>query len=307
MDSRDYSLQAVKGIKESFDNGTMESILAYKDSRLFSMENTSEFNEIFTSTESMSGVTELSEHEEPPVLKLEDGYSVMLSDKRYGAAIVVTETMLVQAKDNTTKIDIFLTRQRDRLYRAALQHFLKNAFALYNEGFDSTSSLLAPDGVEIFGTHTWASGGTFSNKGTAKFSETAWDALVAAGGSFVDAAGDPMPISYDTIVVKKGTAAAKDAKKLFASNISPIQVASVNIYEGQVIIIETPYIVDPLNWFAIDSSKELPLYVGINEMPTLRAPFIDKDESVRTNCTAFYKVGVNNMPYSIYGSTGAVA
>lgn len=303
----DYVLQAVKGIKESFDNAASNSILRYKDSRIFDFETTSEFQEIFTSTEGLSGSRELGEAETPPTLALEDGYSVTLTDQRFGGAIEVTETDRIRMKDNTTMIDKFLQRQRNQLLLDNQNLFLTNVFGLLNDAFDG-NTYLAPDGDPLISdSHTWASGGTFDNKGTAALSQTAMDAVVQYGGAFTDPAGKPMPIDFDTIIVKKGSANAIMARKLFASGITPTAVNDINIYEGQYTIIETPYITaaNANYWFVMSSKLMSPLYVGINKMPSLNEPIRQNNEAIRTNATGFYKVGINNMPFAIWGSTGA--
>jgi len=302
----DYALHAVKGLKESFDNAMSKKILEYKDSRLFTFETTTEFDEKFTSTEALSGSKKLSESETPPTLKLDEGYAVTLSDERFGGAVEVNEKMRVEAKDSTTKIDTFIMRQRNQLLVDNYNLLLVNIHKMFNEAFSSSSDYLAPDGVEICGTHSWNTSGasTWSNATTDALDMSAVDAAKAVGGAFTDAKGRPMPIDYDTIIVKKGGAASREAKKLFGSTITPAVVANVNIYEGEMTIIETPYITETNHWFMMDSKLANPLYVGINEMPQMREPIKQNNEAVRSNVTGFWKQGVNNLPFNLYGSDG---
>ena len=303
----DYVNQALKGIKESFDNGGANDILKYMTVPIFNFENTSEFQEIFTSTEGLTGSKELTESETPPTLKLEDGYAVTLTDKRFGGAIEVTETDTVRMKDSTTLIDKYIQRQRNQLLKNNRHLFLRNVYNLLNDAFTG-ATYLAPDGDALISdSHTWNSGGTFDNKSTAALTQTAWDALMEYGGAFTDPAGEEWPIDFDTIIVKKGSANETMAKKLFAFGINPTAINDINIYEGTVRIIATPYITtaNKLCWFALDSKMESPLYVGINKMPGLNEPIRQNNEAIRTNCTGYYKVGINNMPFCIYGSTGA--
>jgi len=307
MNSADYALQAVKGIKESFDNAIQYGIEVYADSRVFNMITTSETFEIFTSTEGLDGSKELAEQETPPSLKLEDGYSVTLTEKRFGGSIVLPEQVYRRdGKDNTLKVEQYLVRQRNQLLKDSKYLWLTRAFLMLNEAFDSTSDYLAPDGVELCGSHTWNSGGTFTNKATAKLSSAAVDTAMEFGGAFTDPAGKPMPMDYDTIVVKKGSDAEREAIRLFAKGISPVAVADINIYEGMFTIISTPYITaaNKYYWFMMDSKHESCLYLGIGEMPTLREPIRENNEAIRTNCTGFWKQGINNMPFAIYGSDG---
>lgn len=305
----EYTLANVKGVKKSFDNAAKADILKYKDARLFTIEEVTEWTEIFNSTESMDGIAELAENETPPLCTLDEGYQVSLSPKRFGGALEITENDMVRAGDSTVMIDQFISRKRDAVLRAARQNFLTNIFALYNQAFSSTSDYLAPDGVEICGTHTWSSGTTFKNSVTTAFGATAISELEEYGGAFVDAKGQPMPLDFNTIVVKKGSANAVEAKKLFgAYGMTPTKVGDVNIYEGEKTIVETPYITptNKLYWFALalDGLFENPLYVGVLKYPAMKEPITQNNESVRTNVTAFYKVGVLNMPIAVYGSTG---
>lgn len=303
----EYTLANVKGVKKSFDNSAEADILKWKDTRLFTIEETTEWSQIFNSTEAMDGIKELAENETPPTCTLDEGYQVTLQPKRFGGAIEITENDMMRAGDSTVLIDQFIQRKRDNLLKANRQKFLTEIFKLYNEAFTSTSTLLAPDGVEICGTHTWSSGGTFTNATTTAMGDTAIAALELYGGAFTDAKGEPMPITFDTIVVKKGSTAARDAKKLLGVyGMVSTKVADVNIYEGEYTIIETPYITSNTAWFALSLNGmfENPLYVGVLKMPSMNEPIRSKNESVFSSVTGYYSVGVNNMPIAIFGSTG---
>lgn len=307
MVSTDYAVQAVKGIKKSFDNAAQMKIKEYEDSRLFNFVNTNEVTEIFTSTEGMTGAKELGELETPPSLTLEDGYSVTLTEKRFGGAIILPERVYRRdGNDMTLKVNSFLQRQRNQLLVTNTHLFLTNIHKMYNEAFSSSSEFLAPDSVEICGAHTWKSGATFDNGVTGVLTESAIDTAMEYAGAFTDASGRPMPLNFDTIIVKKGSTNARTAKKLFAYGISPVQINDINIYEGEMTIIETPYIssTNKAYWFLVDSSKENPLYVGIGEYPTLREPIKENNEAIRSNVTGFWKQWCINMPFAIYGSTG---
>lgn len=305
--SAEYALQAVKGIKQDFDNGARESLDQYKDNQIFDFYNTTEVFEIYTSTESMSGVKELTNSETPPILNLEEGYSVTIEEGRFGGAILLDETTYRRnGIDNTLKVDEYLAKQSAALMRSSVKYFLTKSFLMLNDGFVGTY-FLAPDGAAIFGSHTWKTGSTFDNGITAVLSETAVDDAWEYAGAFTDASGIESPLNWTHIVVKKGSAAARTAKKLFAESISPVAVGDINIYQGELTVVETPFITsaNKLNWFLRDSSIDNPLKVGIGEYPTMREPIRLENEAVRTNVTGFFKLGCTNMPYSWYGSTGA--
>ena len=305
--SADYAIQAIKGIMEDFDNGAQDSLDMYKDNQIFDFYNTTEVFEIYTSTESMSGVKELSNSETPPILNLEEGYSVTIEERRFGGAIVLDEPTYRRNKiDSTMKVDSYVAKQSAALMRSAVKYFLTESFLMLNDGFTG-SYYLAPDGAAIFGTHTWNSGGTFDNGVTAVLSESAIDDAWEYAGAFTDAAGIESPLNWSHIIVKKGSAAARTAKKLFAESISPVAVGDINIYEGELTVVETPFITtaNKLNWFLRDASLDNPLKVGIGEYPTMREPLRLENEAVRTNVTGFFKLGCVNMPFAWYGSTGA--
>lgn len=307
----DYALQAVKDIKEVFNNAVPDALEQYKDNRVIDMYDTSEVYEVFTSTEGLDGYKKLSGRETPPSLNLEDGYRVVLEEARSGGAIVVQESTYRRDKqDSTVKVDNFLMRQRDNLMKDGVNDLMVDAFSMLNNAFDSGAATLAPDSVELCGTHSWATGSTFTNAATAALDADAVDDLDEYAGDFSDSSSSDKPFIHDfgVIIVKKGSAAARTAKRLFAFGITPATVANINIYEGEKTIIETPYITtaNKLKWFARDLSFRNSIVLGIGNAPTMREPQIQADESVRSNVTGFWKFGIVNMPHDIYGSTGAV-
>ena len=303
---QNYALQRVKGIKESFDNGVQEELMQYMDNRVIDMYTTSEVFEIFTSTEGLTGFKELGDLETPPSLALEDGYSVTIYEKRYGGAITLPEKVYRrEGKDNTLKVDTYLMRQRNQLIKDSVNFLLEDAFDFVNGAFDTDN--LSPDGKALIADdHTWNTGGTFDNKTDAPLSETAVNAVVEYGGDFKDPSGKPMPLNFDTIIVKKGSPNAITAKKLFAESIYPTQVADINIYEGTFTVIETPYITatNKNYWFMVDSRMENPVKLGIGEFPTMREPIVEKNQSIFSPITGFWKKGIVNVPYAWYGSDG---
>jgi len=304
----DYALQAVKGIKVAFDNAVQNKLQEYKLQNVIKFYDTSEITEIYTSTEGLSGSKELASLETPPTLKLEDGYSVSISEKRFGGAILLPEHVYRRdGRDNTLKVEQYLKSQRNQLLIDNVHLMLTNAFLMLNESFSSGSAYLAPDAVEICGAHSWKSGGTFTNKGTKALRMEAIDELEEYAGDFTDPAGKPMPLNFSLIVVKKGSEAHREAIRLFAKGITPTAVGDINIYEGTYTVVATPYITtaNKTKWWALDVSRYgSPLAVGVGEYPTLREPIKESNEAIRSNITGFWKQGVINMPFQIFGSDG---
>ena len=308
MTSADYALQAVKGMKKSYDNACRTRIEGYMEQGYIQFYNTSEVSEIYTSTEGMNGVIELGELTTPPSLALGDGFSVTISEKRFGGALVIPEKVYRrEGLDSTYKVDQALKRQRNQLLKTSTQKLMTDAHLMLNEAFDSTSVYLAPDSVEICGSHTWASGGTFDNAVTDALDIDAYNDAWEYAGAYTDPAGKEDPLNWTQIVNKKGSASHREAIRLFAKEIKPTAVNDINIYEGELTVVGTPYITtaNKLNWFLYDLSKDAsPLAVGIGEYPTMRSPIKENNEAIRSNCTDFRKQGVINMTGQIYGSDG---
>lgn len=302
------ALQAVKGIKKSFDNGIRYGLDMCMNAGHIKMTSTPEVTEIFTSTESVGGVDELGAEETPRSVSLQDGYSVSITEKRFGNAIVLPSNVYKRAgNDPTWKVDTYLERQRNKALLANQRKLITNAHLMFNEAFDSTSEYLAPDGVEVCGSHVWKSGATFDNAVTDAFDQTAYDAAWEYAGAFADSEGHEMPLNWTCIVTKKGSAAHREAKKLFAEKISPTAVGDINIYQGELMVIETPFITTArkASWFLMDLSiEESPLEVRVGEYPTMCEPQVLENEAIRSNIEGFWKQGVTNMPYQIYGGDG---
>lgn len=308
MSASDHVLHEVKGLKKSFDNMTKLAIMSYAELPIFDVQATPQYTELFTSTESLSGTIALAESETPPTNKLNEGYSVTLTDQRYGNSILITETDQRKIKDGTILVDTYLTRQRNALLRDIRNKFITDLHSVYNDAF-AGATYTAPDSVALCGTHSWNTTGasTWDNGVTAALSATAVDAAMAFGGAFTDASGKPMPQTYDTIIVKLGGTASREAKKLFAHGIKPTAVNDVNIYEGEFRIVETPYLTSTTAWFMMDTKQmDAPVYSGIGKMPSMREPQVLENESIRTNVTGYWKLGINNMPINLYGSDGTV-
>lgn len=300
----EFALQAVKGIKTSFDNGMQNKIDEYIDNRIVDIYQTDEIFEIFTSTEGMSGAKKLADLETPPILSLQDGYSIQVQENRFGGAISFSEPEYKRwQNDSTLKVNSFMQRKRNQLMIENTFLFLDEMFKFLNYAA-VTTYYAAPDTAALIGTHTWKTPGadTFSNKTTSAFSMTSIQAMEEYGGNFKLADGKYMPLDFDIIIVKKGSANEVEAKKLFAKNINPTHIADINIYEGTKTIIATPAITyaNRNYWFARSSRLENSLKVGIGIYPTLNEPIREANESIRQNVTGFWKQGIVNMPFDWY-------
>lgn len=306
---QEFALQAVKGIKLSFDNGMSNKLDQYVDNKVIDIYSTDEVFEIYTSTEGMTGAKQLARRETPPLLKLEDGYSVQIQENSFGGAIEVPfEDYKRWQNDSTLKVDEYLMRQRNSLMNENTHLFVTEAFKFLNYAF-ATTYYAAPDTAALIGTHTWKTPGasTFSNAATAKISQGAIEALEEYAGRFTLPDGKEYPLDFDVIIVKKGSENEREAIKLFAKEIKPTAVADINIYQGMKTIVSTPYIsyANRNYWFARSSQLDNSLKIGLGMKPTLQEPIRQNNEAIRTNCIGIWKQGIVNMPFDWYGSTGA--
>jgi len=306
---QEFALQAVKGIKKSFDNGMRHMIDDYVDNKIVDIYPTDEVFEIFTSTEGMTGAKKLARRETPPLLDLKDGYSVQIQENTFGGGIEVPfEDYKRWQKDSTLKVDEYLMRKRDALMKDNTYLFVDELFTFLNYAF-ATTYYAAPDAAALIGTHTWNTAGasTFSNKATKALSLSAIDDMEEYGGAFKLADDKAMPIDFDIIIVKKGSQNEREAIKLFARDISPVAVADINIYQGSKTIVATPHIssTNKAYWFARASRIENSLKIGMGITPSLQEPIRQNNEAIRTNCMGIFKQGITNMSFDWYGSDGS--
>lgn len=308
MTDADYALQKTKGIRKVFNNAMQNYIEEYMKQGYIKFYNTSEISEIYTSVEGITGAKKLGKLETPPSMALEDGYSVTIVEERFGGGVILPENVYRRDKGDTTqKVENFLMEQRNQQLLDNKKLLCTNAHLMLNEAFSSTSDYLAPDAVEVCGSHSWASGGTFDNAETELLDEDAANTADDYAGAVTDPAGKEDPLTWTHLVVKKGTPTSRMAMKLYAKEIQPTAINDVNIYEGSLTVIETPYITHAnrnYHFYMDLSRRESPLAVGIGDYPTMREPKVESNEAIRANVTGFWKQGVINMPIQILGRTG---
>jgi len=311
MTPQEFALQAIKGIAYSFDNGMSSKLDLYVDSRVIDMYDTDEVFEIFTSTEGMTGAKKLARREAAPILSLEDGYSVQIQENTFGGAIEVPfEDYRRWQKDSTLHVDQYLARQRDMLMLTNTKLFVDEAFMFFNYAF-VTTYYAAPDTKAFIATdHTWNTPGaaTFSNKLTQVFSQSAIETLEENAGAFKTSDGKELPLDFDVIVVKKGSANEREARRLFAEKINPTAVGDINLYEGTKTIVALPQIssANKNYWFAHASGLVTgnSLRIGIGMKPTLQEGQVQKNLAIYTPCVGIWKQGIVNMPFDWVGSDG---
>lgn len=304
-----------KSIKKVFTNMSKEAITNAAYSKIFKVYDTNEYVEAFTSDEGIDDFAALAESQDLVGSTLGEGYKTTLSSEEFGKSLTISHRMILRAKDDTVKLAKLIAPKEQKLIYAANRFIEKRAHALLLNAFSTdTTPTLAPDGLSLINdAHTWNSTTeTFDNDLDAiDFSAAAWDTVQKTGGEAVGAqgTGDVWTKNYDTIVVMKGSANARTARRLFGKGTalySPDQ-SNINIYEtDNVRIIETPYFQSaPNRWFALASGEDNPLVVKFIERPTLHEKQVQTNMDVVYPCTMSFEAGVVNMPLGILGSTGS--
>ena len=305
-----YVSSQLKGLQEPFKMAVQKSLESYKPQNFIKFYNTSEWSEEYISYEGAEGVRELGELEEPDPISLNEGWTISITPSRFGGAIEISEDTMVKSEDSTIKVDRYIAEQRNQVLNSMVNTMMVKAYYPYVNAFNSSATVLAPDSVELCGTHLTKDGATwFANKTTAKLSETSYKAAVAYAGAFKDPTDStkPMPLTWKAIMVKKGGNAANTAKRLFANNINPTQINDINLYQGELTIIETPYISNTEHWFLLDDSiMDSPVVCGMNKGITFSEPMTQKNNAVRTNITMYLKTGIVKLPVNVYGGDGTV-
>jgi len=307
MATAEFVNQAQKGIKKSFDTGAMNDVNKYLNLPFLNVQTNDEWASIFTTTEGFSGAKKLTEHEAPPVNSLGDGYSITTTKNRYGVGYEITEDDMQKMGDSSTKVDLFLTRKRNRALRNVQLLFSTEVYKFFNYAF-ATTYYAAPDDAALCATHTWNTTETFANNGTAAFDEDALKDALEAISQITDPDGEEMQVNPNAILVRKNSPAEWAARALLAENITPTSVGDVNVFQGSMTIYAVPGITyaNQNYWFVMDTRQvdENPLYVGVGKYPALTEPKIQNNEAILQNITGYWMQGIVNMPYMIYGSTG---
>lgn len=305
-----------KNIKESFHNQSMEAEKNSAYAQFFDVSDTTEYTSSYTSTEGVELPTYFDEGEVLGDTKIWKGYKVSYSAREFGKFISITKRSRLEARDSTESIAKIAQKQKKSML-IAMKTFLEKEMAGvmdYANASSASYKILSPDLAPIAGTHTWQSTGTtFSNAlGTLDLSLTNLATIDAYAGSFVDSQGIPMPLTFNKIFVKKGGAASKKAKTLFASKNAQGQytvaaLTDINIYEGMVTVIETPWMASGNDYVFVASTQDLglenPFFCEFIERPTVGETFTEQKNLTReTPVTASFKFGLKNLPINaLYG------
>jgi len=311
MALQDTTYSEVKGVRKAIALGTSLAINDFIALPYLGVERTNEHTKIISSYEGMSGTRKLAKWEEPDTNALQEGYQTETTSERYGNGFMIAEDDQELMKDSTIRVREFVAKQATALMTDIKNQIAVDTHAILNDAINGTY-FTAPDSVALGGAHSWKTPGasTFTNSTTAKLSPAAWDAVEAYAGAFQSADAKPDPKNFDTIIVKKGGAASRIARKMFAEGISPVAIGDINLYEGAVKIYEDPYITSTDYWFAFDSglSKRIgnAVVTFINKDPVMHPPIVEKNRAVTTSVTGYWKSNIVALPTMWFISTGAV-
>lgn len=309
MALQDTAYSEIKGVRKAIDLGTKLTIDQFISLPYLGVSRTNENTKIINSYEGLSGTRELGKWEEPDTNSLQEGYQTETTPKRWGNSIMVSEDDQELMKDSTIRCKEFVAKQAKALMTDMKSSLATKTHAVLNDAITG-ATYTGPDSVALGGTHSWNTSGadTFTNSTTAKLSSSAWDAVEKHGGAFKSADDKPDPKNFNTIIVKKGGAASRMARKLFAEGISPVAIGDINLYEGSVNIYEDPFITGNDYWYAFDSSMadDNAVATFINKDPIMHPPIVEKNRAVTSSTTGYWNTNIVCLPVMWYISNGTV-
>lgn len=303
-----YPYHIDEKVKKSANEFSEEAMNNSAINVLFNVSDSNDYSKGYTSIEGGTGVDYFGEANNLADVDNAEGYKSVGVAAEFGGKVSITKKETLNEKDETTLFNKITNTKVPVLMSDAYNFVEEEAMKLLNLGF---TTALAPDGVAIFGSHTWKStGAAFVNysTGTTAAGESALAELEKYCGAFTDANGKPIPMRMRTLVVKQGSSASKAFRQVLASSadMQAGTIGNVNVYNnGTYTLIETPFITSDTAWFAFDSSKENTLYVEFIQRIML------EERQTRENLTQVYpatgsfRYGAFIMPTNWYGSTGA--
>ncbi len=309
-----FNQEFTKNISETMDNQAYQPELFAGVRKVFDVANTDEYTETFHSTEGFSGVEYFEENEDLNKGNLDKGYKVAFEAREFGVSIEVSKKARLQAKDNTLRVaEIVAKQKKGALY--SLNDFVSvHTFRMLNEAFGSLD-IKAPDGENLISANHVFKSSTegFDNLlPAAAISATIVDDVLERAANIVDSTGKAMPVQLDRIFVRKGSPASVAARKLFGmygEQYKPVSIGDINIYMGEFMIIETPYITSRTAYYFMGdmmNGEENPLFMHFVEAPQIQGAARVRDNLAWAwDYSGSFKFGCRNLPFNLFGSQGA--
>lgn len=301
-----YPAHIDEKVKASFDQYSMEAMENSSINVLFNVWDSNDYSKGYTTIEGGTGVDYIGESENIDDVNISEWFEAVGTAREFAGKIRVTKKERLNANDETTLFNLIVDKKIPVLMSDHTNFVESQSMQLLNNGFTTE---LAPDGVTIFGTHSYKStGATFDNASTTAAWEAALQELEEYAGDFKDAYGKPMPMSMTTLVVKKGGKASREFRKVLAGqgDMQASEIGNVNIYNnGTYTLIETPFVTSGDAWYAFDSRKDNALIVDFIQRPQLEERFQDPSNLDQiTPSSASWRFGCYILPTMWYGSTG---
>lgn len=297
-------------------------------SKLFMVEDSSIINPHFTSFEANGTVDVVPEGQNIPNFEMGKGHQAIFNPVKHATRIEMTYEMLRSIQDPERDADKLLVKRSNVVLAAFKKEMETRALNYFNNAFTATvntttgQTFVSPDGQALISAaHTYQTGGGFSNLLTAAApSSTILDDLYALAADTLGADGKPMNILPKYVVVRQGSAAEREFKRLLGydkgTNNGQYQTSSIsgiNIYEGSELgLISTPYLGTPTNgkayFFLADFSTgefENPLKFIFNQRPWVYGEFKDGDNlSVYQDFVSYSSDGIAYLPFGIWWVPG---
>jgi formylmethanofuran dehydrogenase subunit D len=299
-------------------------------SRLFDLEDNSVINPHFTSFEANGTIGIVPEGSNVPNFEMGKGYKTIFNSHKHATKIEITYEMKESINDPERDADKVLNRASSVILAAFKKEFEHRALAYFNNAFSATfdpnteQTFVAPDAQPLISaTHTYNTGGGFSNLLTASAPTTAvLDQLYQLAADTLGADGKPMLLMPKYALVRQGSAAEREFKKLLGydkgSNNGQYQttsVSGVNIYEGSELgLISTPYLGTPAvnggkaYFFLSDFNEGVlpnPLKWNFKQRPGVYGEFRDMDNlSTVQDFVSYSSEGIAYLPLGIWGVPG---
>lgn len=312
----EFNTEFSKNIKEMFDNQSREAVKNSAFSLVYDVSDTSEYTASYTSTEGVDLPAYFDEGEPLKNSSIGKGYKVTYDSAEFGHKMAITKKARLKVGDNTESIARIADKQKNSAIIAMKTFIEKECRALldYANGSNAAYKILSPDLKPLYSaTHTWKStGNTFDNDLGTDVIDLAHAADIKTyAGAFTDSHGVPMPLTFNKIFVKTGGAAAKQAKSIYASKNAQGQyqvtdLANINIYAGDVQVIEIPRMTSGNDYFYMADTSALnidnPLFVEFVQRPMSEGTFKENDNLTwEMLYSGSFKYGIKNLPFNIIG------
>lgn len=305
MPSTNYVAFQDEKVKEAIMLNSTEAQENMGINVLFDVSDDFDYSKAYTAVEGGTGVSWVDEQGNLANVDTSESYEKVLTSREMAGKVVLTYVERLKRKDPSTLMD-FVIDKKTPVAMADIANFVeRETMKMMNDGF---TTVLAPDGQPIYGTHTYnSSTETFTNSSTTPAGETALQELEQYAGDFKDAFGKPMPLSLTTLVAKKGSTAARNFRQVLAGDnkLQAATIGNVNIYNnGTYTLIETPFLTSDTAWFAFDPRKDNSNVVEFVERPSLKTMITRENMDEVQPVAGSMKYGCVYLPVERYGSTG---